>query len=87
MPKDPNAVLDYSFDWDEWLTEPVDLIASYAIAVTGGLTVVSDSRDDGVVSVFVSGGTRGGVASIRCRVVTIGGRTDDRTIYLQMRER
>lgn len=84
--KDPGATLDYTFDWTDWLALVADTIASYSVTVDG-VTKTSDARVGALVTVWVSGGTLGGVGSATCHVTTTGGRTDDRTIYFLIRER
>lgn len=87
--KDPDAVLDYSFDWGDWLASG-ESVASYAVTVDG-VTLDSDSRGGAVVTAWVSGGSAlpGEVASITCRITTdsLPARTDQRTVYLKIRER
>lgn len=87
--KDPNAVLDYSWDWSEWLAPLTDTILSFQIILGTGSTLAVDSslRVGGVVTAFLSGGTLGATESATCRIVTAGGRTDDRTIYLKIAQR
>lgn len=89
MNKDPNSVLDYSWDWTEWLAATLDgdTITSHTITVAGGLVVNSSSHDQHIVTAFLSAGTLGLRATATCRVVTVNGRTEDRTIYLYIRER
>lgn len=86
IPKDPDAVLEYTFDWTDWLALVSDSIASYTVTVSSA-TKESDVRVGALVTAWVSGGTAGTVASILCRIVTVGGRTEDRTIYLLVQER
>lgn len=87
--KDPDAVLDYSFDWGAWLAEG-ELISSYVVTVDG-VTLNSHARSVDVVTAWVSGGTPdpGETASITCKVTTdsVPARTEQRTIYLKIRER
>ena len=85
--KDPNAVLDYPISWAAWLADIVDTYASHTIAVTGGLVVNSSSQAAGVITPILSGGTVGATATFTIRIVTTGGRTDDRTFYLKIAER
>lgn len=85
--KDPNATLDYSIDWSNWLAIIGDTIATAAWTVTGGLSVVSSSYTTTATSVYLSGGTAGTTATATCRITTAGGRIDDRTIYLTVQER
>lgn len=83
--KDPDAVLDFSFDWaTNWL-EPAETIVDFT--VTTGLTVDSSAEFDGVVTVWLSGGTAGENYPLTCRIVTSAGRTDDRTMTIRVRER
>lgn len=82
--KDPDAVLDYAFDWSDWLAEG-ETISSHQILVDG-VTLDSDSRAGDIVVAWLSGGTTG-FASATCRVTTSEARTDDRTITLRVRDR
>lgn len=90
MIKDPNAVLDYGFNWrpegEEWLEED-ETITSYVITVPTGITKDSDSESDGVVTVWLSGGTVGKWYDIACKITTSAGRTDERTLSIQIQER
>lgn len=84
--KDPDAVLDYSWDWSDWLDDIGDSIASANVLVSG-VTKDSQSVSAGVVTAFLSGGTRDTYATATCRIVTAGGRTEDRTFTLKIRDR
>lgn len=91
--KDPDAVLDYTFDWTAWLDAIGDTISTKSVAVTSGsdpasnIAVASSTVVGKTVVVWVSGGAAGETASLRCRITTVGGRTDDRTVYLKVKER
>lgn len=85
--KDPDATLDYPFDWSAWLADIEDEYASHEIVVDEGLTLVSSSYADGVITPFVSGGTLSQKHAVTCRITTVGGRIDDRTIYLDIKDR
>lgn len=82
--KDPNATLDYSFDWSPYLAPLADTIVSVEWLLSAGLTKVSESMTSTSASVFVSGGVLEEVEQITCRITTAGGRIDDRTIDLIM---
>jgi len=82
--KDPNATLDYMFDWTPWLTEVSDTIASVDWVLSAGLTEVSSSNTTTVATIFVSGGVLDETETITCRITTVGGRTDDRTDKLKI---
>lgn len=85
--KDPNAVLDYKFDWTAWLLPLLDTITSVTWVVSGGVVVNSSTNTTTTATAVVSGGTVGTDASVTCRIVTAGGRTDDRTIPLKIIDR
>lgn len=82
--KDPDAVLDYSFDWSEYLTPLGDTISSVTWVTSSGLTKVSQSNTPTTATAFVSGGVEGSTETLTCRIVTAGGRTDDRSINLKI---
>jgi 3-phenylpropionate/cinnamic acid dioxygenase small subunit len=79
--KDPDAILDYQIDWSDWLDQ-AEAIASYEIIPDDGITVDSDEIEDGVITVWLSGGLEGRVYSVTCRVTTDAGRVDDRSIII-----
>ncbi|MCJ7440416.1 MAG: hypothetical protein MUO25_02375 [Thermoanaerobaculaceae bacterium] len=83
--KDPNAVLDYSIDWSHYLG--TDTIATATWTVQAGLTKVTESKTTTTATVWLSGGTAGTDYPVICRITTVGGRTDDRTITIRVRER
>jgi hypothetical protein len=84
--KDPQAVLDYSYDWTQWLTDVSDHIV--AATVVGTDVVVDSWAFDGfIVTAWLSGGTLGAKAEAVCHIVTAGGREDDRTLFLKIKDR
>lgn len=84
--KDPSAVLDYVFDWTEWL-ETLETISSHVITVDTGLTNDSDSESAGEVTVWLSGGTANTDYIVACKIVTSLTRTDERSINIRCRNR
>ena len=85
--KDPNATLDYTFDWTAYLTPIADTIASVTWVLGDGLTKVSQSNTTLTATAFISGGTVGENLQLTCRIVTTGGRTDDRSVTLKIVDR
>jgi hypothetical protein len=86
--KDPGAVLDYSFDWtvDGWIG--ADTITGTPVwTVPAGITKDSQSNTTTVATVVISGGTAGANYDVSCKITTAGGRTDERTFRLQVRDR
>ena len=84
--KDPSAVLDYAFDWTEWLATG-ETIANYTITADTGITVDSSTEDAGKVTVWLSGGTAGINYKVACLITTAAGRTDERTIWIKVTDR
>ena len=84
--KDPSAVLDYVFDWTEWLAT-VETITDHTITADTGITVNSSTESDGKVTVWLSGGTAGINYKVACLITTTAGRTDERTIWIKVVER
>jgi hypothetical protein len=90
--KDPDAVLDYIFDWTLWLDDVVDTIASQTVTTPAGTgnIVIDDSDIVGkTVVAYISGGTVGQTYPVTCQIVTAASpaRTDERTIYIKIKER
>lgn len=93
--KDPEAILDYKFDWaaetngtgeSDWL-DSGETISDYTITVDSGLTKESDSEASGAVTVWLSGGTVDERYKVTCEIDTSHGRTDQRTIEIWVLER
>ena len=84
--KDPSAVLDYVFDWTEWLATG-ETITDQTITADTGITVDSSTESDGKVIVWLSGGTAGINYKVACLITTSAGRTDERTIWINVVER
>ena len=83
--KDPNATLDFVFDWTAWLAG--DTISTSAWApLPSDLTAASTSNTTLTATIFVSGGTPGRTYRLRNRIVTAGGRTEDQTAELVILE-
>ncbi len=73
--KDPGDSLDYVVDFTKFLTPDTDIIASFDVAVTGGLVwdEPSSSHDGQKVTVWLSGGdltVDGEYASATVRITT-----------------
>lgn len=94
--KDPDAVLDYSEDWTNYLA-PGETINTSTWAIEGGdtnppvTTALAISGTPSLVgniaTAFVSGGTKGQVYTLRNRIVTNQGRTDDRSWAIRVEPR
>ena len=81
--KDPDAVLDFLFDWSQWLLFN-EIISSYTIIPDSGLTVDSTSQSNSVVTVWISGGTAGKTYELECKILTSISRIDKRTMTIEV---
>lgn len=97
--KDPDAVRTYGIAWGDNLV-PGDTLASVSWGVPAGMAVVSEGindvpvSDDGrihpvgtVALVRLSGGTAGADHACVCRIATVAGDVDERTLLIAVRER
>lgn len=82
---DPDADLDYKFDWSTWLADS-ETIASHTVVASTGITAYNDSESAGVVTVWVKNATAG-FQRVTCHIVTSAGRKDDRTIRFAVANR
>jgi len=86
IPKDPDAVLDYVENWAPWLDAIGDSLSAHSVTVTGAVLDSSIINGKTVVA-WISGGQAGVNATVRFHITTAGGRQDDRTFTLKMKER
>lgn len=84
--KDPDALLDYTFDWTLFLTKLSDSISNVSYLLSDGLTQTRVTNTQTQARSYVSGGVLGTTESITCRITTVAGRIDDRTIYLKIEQ-
>lgn len=84
--KDPQATLDWAFDWSKWLA-PGEEISSATVTVDSGLTKASESNTATKVTVWLAGGTLGVTYKVACRITTNQGRIDERTIGIRVTDR
>ena len=84
--KDPHAVLDYGFDWSDWLGSG-ETIAVSEWTVATGLTEDSDQRGDTSTKVWLSGGTVGETYAVANKIMTSDSRTDERTFEVVVENR
>jgi hypothetical protein len=90
--KDPQAVLDYTFDWSDWL-EVGDTITAQTVTVHDGPDSVLVKNSSSItgssdqVSCWLSGGTVGAKYTVTAHITTAGGRQDDRSFYVKIKEK
>lgn len=86
FPKQPNEVLDYDIDFSDWLAERDDTIASVTADCDDGIEVDLVTHLNGVVKLWMVGGTSGRSYKVTATVVTADGRTKEGDIRIQVRE-
>jgi hypothetical protein len=80
--KDPDEVLDYKIDWADRLNGDTITASTFTLVVAAGLVIDTESNTATTSTVWLSAGTAGSAATLRCRVETTGGRTMDEEISL-----
>lgn len=84
--KDPDAKLEYGFNFSDWLYSG-DQISTAAWTVPTGLTTVSTQVGTEKVKIIVSGGTAGENYKLSCKITTTDGRIDERSFALNVENR
>ena len=84
--KDPDAVLDYGFDWSDWLADG-ETISTSTWTIPTGLTEDSETETTTATKVWLSGGTAGTDYTVSNKIVTSDGRTDERSMTIRVQER
>ncbi len=87
-PKDPDARVDYEFDFSKWLAAGESIINA-VFTVPAGITSASESSTATSATIFLSGGTAGSDYVVTCRITTDStpNRITDRSIVVPVRER
>lgn len=83
--KDPSAVLDYAINWEMWLDG--DTISTSTWTAEDGITIDSSSNSTTLTTVWLSGGTANTTYTVTNRIVTAAGRTDERSLYIRVKQR
>ena len=83
--KDPEAYLDYSIDWAEWLED--DVIIGSEWSTKGDLKIERDSYTDTITTVWLTGGPNSSRHDVTNTITTAGGRIDERTIVIKCRHK
>ena len=85
---DPDAVLDYTWDWGTNFLTDGDTIESASFIVPDSLTIASQSVEGtGDVTATISTDGTLGTRTATCRVVTTNGLTADWTITIYVAQR
>lgn len=84
--KDPDAVLDFMFDWSLWLSGGETITAS-TMTASAGINIDSSSNTTIRATAWLSGGTAGFPYTVTNHITTSLGRQDDRTITVRVTNR
>lgn len=87
--KDPDAILDYQINWATWLGTDTIATTAWTLAPTGtgALTKTTDTKTTTTATIWLSGGTANTDYTAACKITTAGGRTDERTLTIYVRQR
>ena len=85
--KDPGEVLDYSIDLADWLSFVSDTISTVTWTNSAGITKASQSNTTTRATAWFSGGNDKALEWATGRITTAGGRTIERTIQFQIKQR
>jgi len=87
--KDPSAQLPYVWDWTDWLSQVGAVsISSATVTVDTGVTKVGAVAISGaLVTQVITGGTAGTSYKATCQVTTNNALIDERTVYLDVKDR
>lgn len=83
--KDPDAVIDFQFQWATWLGAGETIAAATVVAETG-LTVGNVTHDTTTVTFRASGGTTNTRYKVTCHVTSSTGEQEDCTRSILVRE-
>lgn len=82
--RDPSARKDYGFDWTPWLNG--DPIATSTWILPTGITSYAESNTTTATTIWLTSGSAGSDYLITNQIITTGGRIDQRSIKIMVRE-
>jgi hypothetical protein len=89
--KDPNAIIDYTVRWRDWMASGDAIQSSEWILPTNSTLVkvseafIATGTFDAII--FLASGTVGQIYQITNRITTTGGRQNDQTISILIEEK
>lgn len=88
MIKDPEAILDYSINWNAGYLQAGEIIGGSSWTISpAGMTQTSAGNTASVATITVSGGTAGQIYQLTNHITTSQGRTDERSITVRVEHR
>ena len=85
--KDPDARLDYGFDWSKWLKADTISASSWFVPVGIDEATPAPSFTATDTTIWIDGGTVGQSYDLINSIQTAAGRLEDRTLRLTVKER
>jgi hypothetical protein len=87
--KDPSDVLDYGFNWSDWLGTDTIAESTWSISPTetGGVAADPDQAASATSTetlIWLQGGVVGHIYTITNRIVTLGGREKELSLQLRI---
>jgi hypothetical protein len=84
--KDPDATIDLTFDWSDWLNDIGSAVISDVTFTVTGANNVNVFNDNTTATIFISGGVVGTASTVACKIQTntTPARTDERTVYIDI---
>lgn len=86
---DPDDIIDYPFDWTQWLAnsgDGLDTIVSALATFDTGLVQHQIGSDARHVTIWMKQGTRGKTQRLTCQITTTQGRKKSCSIYLRVKD-
>lgn len=84
--KQPDETIDVDISYAEFLAARGDTGTSHQVTVPAGLTLENSSLIDGVVKVWLSGGTHRQDYPVKVLLTTAGGRVEEADFIIRVRE-
>jgi hypothetical protein len=92
--KDPQANLDYSVDWSDWLAQGDNLrTSSWTISTVSGdgspltQTANTTNTNTSTSTIYVSGGSAGNTYTVTNHITTDNGLVDERYFRIRVKNR
>jgi hypothetical protein len=90
--QDPSAVLDWGTNWSAWLGTDTISTSTWSVTETSpvgatALTLATSTHDATTTTIWLSGGALEARYRVTNHIVTAGGRTDDRSFYVTIKDR
>lgn len=85
--QDPGDVLDYPWDWSQWLGSGETISTSVFSVTPSGLSIASQSNTTTNSTVWLAGGTAQTTYTVTNRITTSLGRTADRSATVRVQPR